>query len=250
MPRVARFALVLLLARAVPAAAFQAPRTTLPSPRNTTGLSVALEGFDARIRPFRTLRTVAAAPGRALAAYNSVAERRPVRTNVLTGAAVMGVGDFLCQQAVLGCAVCAGQDWRRTAHAALVGAVWQGLCIRRIFAAADGLGDRIQARLGDPPRWVDVLVRTFLMQCVLSTGGNYFNMSARKILAGGYADLGATFAGINACFFDVFRTDWTIWPLYLGVAFAVIPPHVRPATTALVNACWGIYISYMTAHAG
>mgnify|MGYP002017612829 CR=1 FL=1 len=77
-----------------------------------------------------------------------------------------------------------------------------------------------------------------------------FVHAQRKILAGGYADLGATFAGINACFFDVFRTDWTIWPLYLGVAFAVIPPHVRPATTALVNACWGIYISYMTAHAG
>ena len=60
---------------------------------------------------------------------------------------------------------------------------------------------------------------------------------------------GAMVRGINACFLDVLVTDWSVWPLYLGAAFAFVPPRMRAATTAVVNACWGVYISLMTARA-
>ena len=204
----------------------------------------------AAVAPPPLLRPLGAAisvPAKLVAAYNNAVESHPVATNVITGGGVMGLGDFCCQQLLAGAA--GGYDVRRTLHAVLVGTVWQGVCIRKIFAFADGLGDRILKGLEDVPKWVDVLVRTLIMQCVLSTVGNYFNMSSRRLLAGGYRDVGAMVRGINACFLDVLITDWSVWPLYLGAAFAFVPPRMRSATTAVVNACWGVYISLMTARA-
>ena len=180
------------------------------------------------------------APARALAAFGGASERHPITTNVVTGGVVMGLGDACCQR------LTGERDGERLRNAIIVGCTWQGLCIREIFGAVDRCVDRWRADLAP---WADVCARTLAMQCVLSTGGNYVNLGSRRLLAGGWRDWRDLVRGVNAQWPAVCRTDWTVWPFYLAVAFALIPPSVRPTTTAFMNAAWGIYISLMAARA-
>ena len=179
-------------------------------------------------------------PSAALEAYNGASERHPVRTNAITGAIVIGLGDAYCQR------LTGSSDAKRFADAALIGGVWQSLFLPRIFDFVDRTVDRCRTLEGA----ASIVARTIMMECILSTGGNYFQLSSRRMLAGGCRDIGAALRGVNAQMPEVFKADWMVWPVYLTVAFAVIPPRMRTLTTAFMNAAWAVFISFMAARAG
>ena len=42
------------------------------------------------------------------------------------------------------------------------------------------------------------------------------------------------------------KVDWVVWPPYLIAAFALVPEEHRPASAAVYNSLWGVFISWMS----
>ena len=57
--------------------------------------------------------------------------------------------------------------------------------------------------MGSSKGFAASLLKMLITSSILSVPGNYINMSARQILAGGYRDPLEVFRGINTCFLDV-----------------------------------------------
>lgn len=208
-----------------------------------------------------------------LGAYNRALLNHPVASNMATGAVVLASGDVMAQRfierrqgrgrfdrggndcdqvvdrggteetditAASASASAVGFDWRRTRNAAVVGVLWSGLCSPKIYNAIDTL-------VGAGAKGLrPVAIKMLLVTAVMSVPGNYINMSMRRLLADqGYRDPAAAFAAVNANFKEVVLADWKVWPLYDTLCFAVIPRHLRGATTVCANCAWGCYISTM-----
>ena len=101
-----------------------------------------------------------------------------------------------------------------------------------------------------------VLLKTCLSCGLLSTGGNYYSLMLRKLLAP--SPLGESFQrrlmrcldSVHDIFADVILDDLRVWPLYDLMCFGVVPPHLRPTTTALVSVCWHTYMSFVASRCG
>ena len=190
-----------------------------------------------------TLKNVVRSPSRAMRAYDEALQKHPVTSNFLTGGMVMGLGDLACQRFIENRGGDApgtvGIDWHRATHAAIVGCLWSGYCSPQVYLFAERL-------VGTRKDLVASMMKMFITTSILSMPGNYINMSARQMLAGGYRDPGAVFKGINSCFLDVVKADWSVWPAYDFLCFKFIPRHMRGATTVGVNAGWSTYLSFMT----
>ena len=97
---------------------------------------------------------------------------------------------------------------------------------------AAGCGVQASAPVEEAAGSVDGLPRRASRARRRSTGGNYFNITARRLFAGGFfEDLGATLRGIHAKWQTVVLVDWLVWPPYFVVAFAFVPEALRPAAT-------------------
>ena len=95
----------------------------------------------------------------------------------------------------------------------MVGVFWQGVCIRKIFGLVEHLAIMVEGTEGRS-KVADILRRTLIAQCILSTGGNYFNLNARRLLAGGWRDIAAMRRGIHSIFKTVVITDWYVRTKY------------------------------------
>lgn len=182
------------------------------------------------------LGAVGKSPGRAVRAYDAALHKHPVTSNFVTGGMVMGLGDVACQRFIEKRDTV---DWQRTTNAALVGCIWSGYCSPQIYMLAERL-------VGARKDLMANVLKMLITSSILSVPGNYINMSARQMLAGGYRNPGQVFKGINSCFLDVVKADWSVWPAYDFLCFKYIPPHIRGATTVAVNAGWSTYLSFMT----
>ena len=173
------------------------------------------------------------------------------RRNIAVGASASGLGDAIAQWLEDGGGSGGGRalferregssalDERRLRNAALLGGVWAGACSPQVYALGEWLL---------PGRSVLRVLGKVGISCgILSTGGNWINMFVRRV-GTGEVGLGEAAASTNEdLFWGVVCDDLRVWPLYDVVCFALIPPAVRPAATACVNAAWATYISLVAA---
>ena len=136
-------------------------------------------------------------------------------------------------------------DTDRLVHATAIGTIYGGLMLPFVYQVAEGLL---------PGRSPSKVILKTMMSCgMLSTGGNYFSLVARRWLgeAPTIGDLasGAHWAkcvgSVNRDIFGVVKDDLKVWPLYDMFCFSVIPPSLRPTATAVVSVCWHSYVSFV-----
>lgn len=162
------------------------------------------------------------------------------KRNVAVGAGAFGVGDAVAQRLEGGDGSAAFVvDGARLRDAVALGGIWAGACSPQVYALGEFLlPGRSMAR---------VLCKVGISCGFLSTIGNWINMFARRMCSG-TATLAETVSTVNKdLFWEVVVDDLRVWPLYDVVCFSLIPPAVRPATTAVVNAAWATYISLVAA---
>jgi hypothetical protein len=167
-------------------------------------------------------------------------------------------------------------DQRRFAIAAGLGAVWAGWGNPAVYTAIETLLP------GGSSNFRRVLLKMMLSCSILSTAGNYITMWIRRFIAQIWtwkdgdddddddrqqrSHTGTTTTTTfgqhvrqawqtstqtcNADFWEVLWDDLKIWPLYDVLCYSVIPPPVRPLTTALLSASWSLYMSLISAREG
>ena len=172
------------------------------------------------------------------------------KRNVLVGASAFGLGDALAQSRLskstggtrLRRAASAGivEDPQRLRDATILGGVWAGACSPQVYRLSEWLlpGRSMQR----------VLMKTAISCGVLSSCGNWVNMFVRRACAG-TSSIKDVVTTVNQDLPNVIRHDLCVWPFYDVLCFAVIPPALRPATTACVNAGWACYVSVVAARA-
>lgn len=173
-------------------------------------------------------------------------------------------------------------DRQRLFISTLLGAVWLGVANPAVYTT-------VEDAFPGSATWGRVLLKMVLSCSVLSTAGNWITMFIRrwvKHVCGmcfrkGYAAGGTlgddddhdhdetkdhdgtrhvwhmlvlrfrqTVASCNRDFYEVVKDDLKIWPLYDILCYAVIPPYIRPITTAVMASLWSIYMSIASASAG
>jgi hypothetical protein len=182
------------------------------------------------------------------------------KRNVFISAGAFGLGDAFAQQHLEVGAHAV--DQHRLRSAAVLGVLWQRLnqpsyCCRLefVFAAQGVWGGACSPQVYQLSEWLipgrsarRVLMKVGVSCGILSTCGNWVNMFVRRA-ATGTASLAETLAAVNSDLPRVMRHDLCVWPFYDVLCFSVIPPPLRPATTACVNACWACYVSFVAARA-
>lgn len=162
----------------------------------------------------------------------------PTRTNMLSGALIFSMGDILAQiiehhRSGGSNAADDSLSTRRVANSAALGGVWNGLCSPQVYRFAEHLlpGTAIRS----------ILLKTAMTVGFLSTGGNYCNLLARRLMDGQHVGIAMT--AINADMSEVIANDLRVWPVWDALQFAVVPPPYRPVLTAAVCFLWSTYIS-------
>lgn len=179
------------------------------------------------------------------------------RQEALQGAVLFGAGDVVAQalehhvdgrslvsEAAKGSLV----DPSRLVKAAGIGSIHGGLFLPFVYQLAEALFP------GRSPK--TVLLKTCISCGLLSTGGNYYSLVVRRLLAP--SPLGENFEkrvmrcldSVHDIFADVILDDLKVWPLYDVLCFALVPPHLRPLSTAAVSVCWHTYISFRASRSG
>ena len=110
----------------------------------------------------------------------------------------MGLGDVVCQKFIESKHV----DGRRAFNAGLVGATWSGFASPQIYNWAERI-------VGPGKDLWSVSSKMVITTLILSTAGNYINMSGRRLLGGGYKDPAAVFRDINERFREVSNASAT-----------------------------------------
>mmetsp|Transcript_9970 Transcript_9970/g.29827 ORF Transcript_9970/g.29827 Transcript_9970/m.29827 type:complete len:252 (-) Transcript_9970:91-846(-) len=159
--------------------------------------------------------------------------------NVAAGAAIFVGGDLTAQWLKEH-----RIDGPRLAGAAALGAVYSGLAVSSVYAAAETLAP------GRTP--ANVLKKMFFSISILSTVGNYVTMFARRalqVLRGIDASDGlrGCVASCNRDIRKVVGHDLKIWPAYDILCYSAIAPAWRGVSTAFASAAWQTYMAIVSA---
>ena len=136
----------------------------------------------------------------------------------------------------------------RLGKATVVGSVYGGAILPAVYQLAEGLL---------PVRTVlNVVLKTAISCGLLSTGGNYYSLVARRLLgppkrrASRAACAALRQLGAPHLRPHVVLDDLKVWPLYDLLCFSVVPRHLRPTATAVVSVCWHSYVSFVANRRG
>ena len=173
--------------------------------------------------------------------------------DAVRGAVLFGAGDAFAQAAerhMDGHSVVKGPlvQSDRLVKATVVGSVYGGAILPAVYQLAEGLLPGRSLR--------NVVLKTAISCGLLSTGGNYYSLVARRLL--GPAPIGERLeervqrcvSSVHRIFADVLLDDLKVWPMYDMLCFSVVPPHLRPTATAVVSVCWHSYVSFVANRRG
>ena len=206
-----------------------------------------------------------------------------LRRNILAGSVIFTVGDMGAQVLTFWSirqrqassntnkATLAFQlDQQRLVISTILGALWAGICTPFIYDSVE----RLLPGHGGVGR---LLLKMALSCSFLSTAGNYITMFFRRFVSqmcnlvvdqwqiarhhqGSSATTMTTpwwpavqmrwmqcVTSCNRDFYEVLLDDLKVWPLYDILCYAVIPPFIRPITTALMSSLWSMYMSIVSA---
>ena len=182
--------------------------------------------------------------------FRARGNRRPSITfkaaDGVRGAILFGAGDVVAQRIEQQSDTGSGVDGDRLAKAALIGSVHGGVMYPFVYQFAEALFPGVKVHT--------VLLKTVVSCGLLTTGGNYFSLFARRLLNPPFLEDEALRArcarcvhSVNAVFYEVVIADLCVWPLYDALCFTVVPPALRPSTTTVVSVCWHTYVSWVAA---
>ncbi|KAL1525378.1 hypothetical protein AB1Y20_020238 [Prymnesium parvum] len=170
--------------------------------------------------------------------YSSLLRSWPVSTNAVQGAVLCAVGDIGAQilerrdapdvePSTLGV--------RRCASAAAIGTAFGAFIYPTAYRILDA-------------RWPTTSIRTVLMKSVaevatLGTVGNAFSIGGRVVLEGDGPS--AACEQISREMMFVLKNELRLWLPWNVFLFALVPAHLRPGSTMLVEAGWTTYISWV-----
>ena len=186
-----------------------------------------------------------------------------LRFNMLSGTIIFAVGDYGAQWLEYwtmrkdrgGQASSFDPTADRFLIAVILGAIWAGVGNPLVYATVESL----LPGAGSVRR---VLTKMLVTCSVLSTAGNYFTMMFRRVgqqlllkrqqknktLHTGFGSiLQSCRTSCNRDFPEVLRDDLKVWPAYDVLCYSIIPPMVRPITTALMATLWSMYMSIASA---
>ena len=97
-----------------------------------------------------------------------------------------------------------------------------------------------------PGRSMPMLLRkTALTIGILSFGGNWLQLLARRLLRG--EETGSAIERTNEHIREVIISDLCVWPVYDFACYALVPPAFRPFSTSMVSTAWNTYTSMVAA---
>lgn len=185
--------------------------------------------------------------GRLLGLLSFSTEARPTivfkSMDAVKGAVIFGAGDAVAQRIERRGDTAVDGD--RLAVAVSLGSVHGGLVLPFVYQFAEALFPGVTMR--------NVLLKVAVSCGMLSTGGNYYNLLARRLLAPSEAPsvsehVRQCVTSVHCDFRDVLLKDLRVWPLYDLACFAVIPPSLRPMATSIVSTCWYTYVSFVASN--
>uniref|UniRef100_A0A6U3UQU7 Peroxisomal membrane protein MPV17 n=1 Tax=Ditylum brightwellii TaxID=49249 RepID=A0A6U3UQU7_9STRA len=175
-----------------------------------------------------------------------------LRYNMLWGTIIFMVGDYGAQLLThfkLKRSTDFYVDNNRFVISSVLGAIWAGYANPSVYATVEFLLPG-----GGPSNFRRVLLKMCITCSILSTVGNYVTMIFRRFFKQLLeTDSSVTQIGMdcvqscNRDFVPVLKDDLKIWPLYDIMCYSVIPPKVRPITTALMASAWSMYMSIVSA---
>ena len=199
---------------------------------------------------------------------------RRMRRDILAGAIIFSVGDWGAQvltwrsqrqnqrqqqkpQLIVGRSTSSlfSLDQQRLVISTILGGFWAGICTPFVYAT-------IERFLPGAVSFQQLLLKMIISCSILSTAGNYFTLLFRR-----WTQQVCDFVGnkeqtsfslvkskFRACvrhcnqdIGEVSTDDLKVWPLYDILCFAVIPPSLRPMSTALMSSLWSMYMSIVSA---
>lgn len=182
-----------------------------------------------------------------------------VRGDMIFGGIIFTIGDYGAQLLAMKMRETKGNylgliDNQRLCISSFLGTAWAGLLVPKVYGSVENFL---------PGRSVRLVVTKMVLTCsILSTIGNYANMFIRRWLKrtcdqwsrratapsdSTWRDLKVCFKSCNEDIMSVIRDDLKIWPLYDIICFALIPPVIRPITSATMSSLWSLYMSLASA---
>lgn len=146
-------------------------------------------------------------------------------------------------------------DQQRFAISTTLGAFWAGVCNPAVYRSVERL-------FPGTVSIAHVLAKMLITCSILSTAGNYFTMFFRRWalhlcsfvqnksernFATVVSRLKICIATCNQDIVEVISDDLKIWPLYDVMCFSIIPPAIRPISTAIMASLWSMYMSIASA---
>lgn len=169
-------------------------------------------------------------------------EKRPLIANSLVGGTLCGISDCFAQHIERGNNRLPLRQFQRLGEmqlsvkrlvaACLLGAFFGGV----VYPTAYGVLDHI---------WEDPSAISILQKSVveIATVGVFVNTVSMTFRGWATDSPGQTLPHVRKELPSLILSDAKVWLPYNLVAFSIIPPFVRPTTTALMEASWQTYIS-------
>lgn len=187
---------------------------------------------------------------RAYNGYSRCLKLHPKKANLVQGVTIFAAGDVISQQ--LHCRLIektgnaqqkrenrerGGQiDSRSVLHSAALGGSINGVFLRLWYNLLDH-------RLGVGMSPGLVAAKVILDSLFFGSFSIGFYLGGKALLNG--KPLSEAAQQIKDNFWEGFKMEWKIWPLYNIFCFGVVPLHCRPLATALVSVIWTSFLSWL-----
>ena len=165
----------------------------------------------------------------------SAIQRNPTAFNSFTGGCLCALSDVTAQRmerkSINGNTAKLNQ--RRFLAAGFLGMLFGGCVYPNAYAMLDA---RFHSKT-----FPSLLTKSVVEIATVGVFVNAVSMTCRGILMG--HEIGTVRDHVVQEMPKVVRNDVKVWLPYNLLAFTVIPPLIRPTTTAMMEACWKTYIS-------
>lgn len=189
------------------------------------------------------------------AAYQNALSTHYYETTCLQAGVLGSIGDVLAQALERPNATETKKgyslDWQRTLRTGMLGVIIGGLgdamwlryleepgLFEPVISAFDGHGVTLDADS------LLVVIKTILDAFVWAPIANSLYLVLTPLSEG--TDLAGVLHSLDDNFLPVMQSEWSVFFPYNLVAFAFLPPFIRPFTTGLVSMFFSTYLSWIT----
>jgi len=185
---------------------------------------------------------------RAYNGYSRCLKLHPKKANLVQGVSIFAAGDVISQQLQSRLIEKTGNakqkrenrgrclDGRSVLNSAALGGATNGVFLRLWYNLLDH-------RLGVGMTPGLVAGKVILDSLLFGSFSIVFYLGGKAFLNG--KPFSEAAQQIRDNFWEGFKMEWKIWPLYNMFCFGVVPLHCRTLTTALISVIWTSFLSWL-----